>query len=318
MTDAVNPAMGALVVTGPTASGKSALALELASELGGEIISADSAQVYRGMDIGTAKPDADAVAAIAHHLIDIREPDDPYSASDFRTDAIRAVSDIASRGKVPVIAGGTMLYLKALRDGLAALPSADPAIRDEINHQASVDGWEKLHAELRQVDPASAARIKPSDSQRLQRALEVFRVSGVPLSRYHQQPQEACPFPLLEIAILPPDRDRLHKAMEERFHAMLAAGFVDEVRHLKQNPALHPELPAIRAVGYRQIWSYLEGDIDKQTMVEKALAATRQLAKRQYTWLRGWQGLHHLDFPDRSQSLKIIADSTILNFNHAN
>jgi len=303
---------GALVITGPTASGKSSLALELASRLGGEIVSADSAQVYRGMDIGTAKPDVETQARVRHHLIDIRNPEEPYSAADFREDAVRIVSDIHSRGALPIITGGTMLYLKALKEGLSALPPADQAVRDEISREAEIHGWPHLHDELRRVDPEAALRINPTDPQRLQRALEVFRVSGKPLSSYHAQTGEPCPFPLLEIAIMPPDRAPLHKAIEARFMQMLDLGFVGEVRKLKSNPQLHVGLPAIRAVGYRQIWSYLEGEVDEKTMIETGLAATRQLAKRQYTWLRGWRDLHTIEAPDLGQALKIAGNSTIL------
>ena len=303
---------GALVITGPTASGKSPLALELATRLGGEIISADSAQVYLGMDIGTAKPDADARARVKHHLIDIREPTDPYSAADFRADAVRVIRDIQSRGLLPIIAGGTMLYLKALKHGLAPLPPADKAVREAINREAEVHGWPYMHRQLHRVDPESAARIKPTDPQRLQRALEVFRVSGRPLSGYHRQSGEACPCPLLEIAILPPDRARLHSRIRDRFMRMLDLGLVEEVRQLQKNPGLHAGLPAVRAVGYRQVWSYLEGDMDEQTMIDMAVAATRQLAKRQLTWLRGWRDLNPLDSPDSARVLKIIGKSSIL------
>ena len=303
---------GALVITGPTASGKSSLALELASRLGGEIVSADSAQVYLGMDIGTAKPDAETQATVRHHLIDIRHPDEPYSAADFRDDALRVVTEIQSRDVLPIITGGTMLYLKALKEGLSALPPADQAVRDEISREAEIHGWLHLHEALSRVDPEAASRINPTDPQRLQRALEVYRISGKPLSSYHAQTGEPCPFPLLEIAIMPLDRAPLHKAIEERFRQMLDQGFVEEVRKLKNNPELHVGLPAVRAVGYRQIWSFLEGEVDEQTMIETGLAATRQLAKRQYTWLRGWQDLHVVESPDLGEALKIVGNSTIL------
>lgn len=303
---------GALVITGPTASGKSSLALELASRLGGEIVSADSAQVYRGMDIGTAKPDAETQSVVKHHLIDIRHPEEPYSAADFRSDALRVVAEIQSRDVLPIITGGTMLYLKALKEGLSALPPADQSVRDEILKEAEALGWPHLHEELQRVDPEAASRINPTDPQRLQRALEVYRISGKPLSSYHAQTGEPCPFPLLEIAIMPPDRGPLHKAIEERFMQMLDQGFVEEVRKLKSNPRVHEGLPAVKAVGYRQIWSYLEGKVDEQNMIETGLAATRQLAKRQYTWLRGWQDLHTMEGADLGEALKIVGNSTIL------
>ena len=303
---------GALVITGPTASGKSQLTLELARHLGAEIISADSAQVYRGMDIGSAKPDAATLAEVKHHLIDIRDPDDPYSAADFRKECIALVSRIQSEGKLPIISGGTMLYLKGLKEGLAELPAADPDIRAEILGEAEEHGWAHVHEELQRVDFESSKRIRPTDPQRLQRAIEVFRLTGVPLSRLHRQSVEACPFPLLEIAIIPDDRLALHQAIEARFRKMLKAGFVGEVQMLREKPGIHPHLPAIKAVGYRQIWSFLEGEIDEQTMIESALAATRQLAKRQHTWLRSWKNLNLLAVPNTQQALKIVTNSTIL------
>ena len=303
---------GAIVITGPTASGKTALALQLAAQMDVEIISADSAQVYRGMDIGTAKPDAATLAATPHHLIDIRNPEDPYSAANFRKDAMRLVNEIRERNRVPLIVGGTMLYLKALQDGLTDLPDADQAVRDEILFQAERDGWDAVHTELRSIDPESAARIKPGDKQRLQRALEVFRLTGKSLTDLHKNTQQACPFPLLFIAVVPPDRKILHARIEDRFMQMLASGFVAEVARLRSDKALHAELPAIKAVGYRQIWAHLGGEIDHQSMIDSAVAATRQLAKRQYTWLRSWSEVHSLDTSDASMALKIISSGTIL------
>ena len=304
---------GAVVITGPTASGKSSLALALAERLDTEIISADSAQVYVGMDIGTAKPDPVMRQAVTHHLIDVRDPADPYSAADFRADVEQLVPEVLARGRLPVIAGGTMLYLKALKEGLATLPAADADIRRDINRQADQEGWDSLHAELRKVDPPAAARIRPTDTQRLQRAVEVYRKTGVPLSVMQRRGSAPCPFPLVEIAIVPPDRSALHQAIEDRFHRMLAGGLVDEVRLLHARKDLNPELPAIRAVGYRQIWSFLAGEITHEEMVEKAIAATRQLAKRQYTWLRRWQDLRVLEEEDTDRALKILRDTTILN-----
>jgi len=303
---------GALVITGPTASGKSQLTLELARHLGAEIISADSAQVYRGMDIGSAKPDAATLEEVKHHLIDIRDPDDPYSAAEFRKDCIGLVSRMQGEGKLAIISGGTMLYLKGLKDGLAELPAADPDIRAEILWEAEEHGWAHVHEELARVDLESSKRIGPTDPQRLQRAIEVFRLTGVPLSRLHRQSVEACPFPLLEMAIIPGDRQALHQVIESRFREMLKAGFVGEVQMLREKPGVHALLPAVKAVGYRQIWSFLEGEIDEQTMVESALAATRQLAKRQYTWLRSWKNLNLLAAPNTQQALKMVTNSTIL------
>jgi tRNA dimethylallyltransferase len=303
---------GALVITGPTASGKSALALNIAREFSAEIVSADSAQVYRGMDIGTAKPDLATQAEVPHHLIDIRDPIDPYSAADFRSQAIQVVSDIQSRGRLPIITGGTMLYLKALKEGLADLPEGDEAVRLDITETANKEGWEVLHEELQRVDPVAAERIRPSDTQRLQRALEVFRLTGVPLTEHHLKSVVPCPFRLLEIAIVPSDRSELHRAITGRFDAMLEMGFVEEVSRLLENPELTPDLPALRAVGYRQIWRYLNGDVLFDEMRDTAIAATRQLAKRQFTWLRSWQDLHCLDQPNTARALKILTTSTIL------
>ena len=306
------PFGGALVIAGPTASGKSGLAFELANELEVEIISADSAQVYRGMDVGTAKPDAATQARIPHHLIDIRDPADPYSAASFRSDVVKLVPQILARGRLPLIVGGTMLYLKALKEGLAEMPEAAPEVREAILAEAAEVGWAVLHAELARIDPASAARIRPTDTQRLQRALEVFRVTGMSLTAFHAQQTVPCPFPLLELAIMPPDRAGLHRVIAERFEQMIAAGLVEEVARLKSDPALNPALPAMRAVGYRQVWAYLEGHYNHPTMVEKGIIATRQLAKRQYTWLRGWSDLQLLATPDKAEALKILRRGTIL------
>ena len=306
------PFGGALVIAGPTASGKSGLAFELANELEVEIISADSTQVYRGMDIGSAKPDAATQARIPHHLIDIRDPADPYSAAAFRSDVVKLVPQILARGRLPLIVGGTMLYLKALKEGLAEMPEAVPEVREAILAEAAEVGWAVLHAELARIDPASAARIRPTDTQRLQRALEVFRVTGMSLTAFHAQQIEPCPFPLLELAIMPPDRAGLHRVIAARFEQMIAAGLVEEVARLRSDPALNPALPAMRAVGYRQVWAYLEGQYDHPTMVEKGIIATRQLAKRQYTWLRGWSDLQLLATPDKAEALKMLRRGTIL------
>jgi len=310
--------LDALVITGPTASGKSELALKLAHILDGEIISADSAQVYRGMDIGTAKPSQAVRQRTPHHLVDIREPNQPYSAADFRTDALRIISEIKNRGKTPIVTGGTMLYLKTLKLGLAELPAASKATRKEIEFQAEQYGWAVLHEELKSIDPISAKRIKPNDVQRLQRAIEVFRLSGMPLSDHLLKEQKSCPVKLTEIAIFPEDRSDLHKKIEDRFQKMLAAGFIDEVRRLKLRADLNSSLPALKAVGYRQIWSYLSGDLDKQTMTSKVLASTRQLAKRQLTWLRGWNDMFFVSQPDEDQVVKILYDNKMLDNTETN
>ena len=305
--------LGALVITGPTACGKSALALELGSQIPVEIISLDSAQVYRGMDIGTAKPGAEIRQKLPHHLIDIRDPSVAYSVAEFRLDVITLVRQIDQRGKIAVIVGGSMLYLKALRDGIATLPRAEPSIRRDIEQIARQDGWEAVHAELAKVDPVAARRIKPTDTQRLQRALEIYRLTGRSMTALHQAGAEPCPFPLTEIAIIPDDRQALHATIKQRFETMLADGLVAEVKALHERQDLHPGLPAIKSVGYRQVWAYLSGEINHDTMVERAVAATRQLAKRQYTWLRGWQGMKVLPKPDLKQVLKTALATNILN-----
>jgi len=274
----------AVLLLGPTACGKSALAMALAERVGLEIVSVDSAQVYRGMDIGTAKPAAADRARVAHHLLDIREPDDPYSAADFVRDATRAIGEIRGRGRLPLGVGGTMLYARALRGGLSELPSADAGVRSRIDAQAREKGWPALHAKLREVDPATAARLPPNDSQRIQRALEVFELTGKPLS----QLQGTSPGPglhLLTIALLPEDRAGLHRRIERRFDDMLAVGLLDEVRRLMAR-GLDADLPSMRSVGYRQAWRHLSGETTLAQFRAEAIAATRQLAKRQITWLR--------------------------------
>lgn len=302
----------AIFLLGPTASGKTDLAQRLVSEsnLAIELISVDSAQVYRGLDIGTGK----SGNSLHHHLVDIRDPADPYSVADFREDALALMDDITARGKVPLLVGGTMLYFKALKEGLAKLPEANPAIRSEIEQIAKNKGWEAVHRQLIEVDPASAARIRPGDPQRLQRALEVYQLTGVPMSFFHQMETEPCPYQLIELGLMPSDRAVLHERIEIRFRQMLAEGLVEEVRALYERGDLDPRLPAIRSVGYRQIWGYLEGEIAYDEMIEKALAATRQLAKRQITWMRGWMVLEILPclpYPDYTRVLKSIEPAFI-------
>jgi len=277
-----------LCLAGPTASGKTAAALAIAEALEAtrpvEIVSVDSALVYRGMDIGTAKPSAAERARVPHHLIDILEPSEAYSAARFVADARRLIAEIDARGRTALLVGGTMLYFKALFDGLDAMPAADPAIRDELNRRAAREGWPALHAELAVVDPAAAARIAPADSQRIQRALEVYRISGTPLSAQQTRVAVAAHAPL--IALEPHDRRWLHERIAARFAAMLDAGLVDEVRALRARGDLNAELPSMRSVGYRQVWAALD-DGRLPTLLETGSAATRQLAKRQLTWLRG-------------------------------
>lgn len=283
-TDAL-PAIVALA--GPTASGKSAAALVLAEALDAEIVSVDSALVYRGMDIGTAKPSAAERARVPHHLVDIRDPAESYSAAEFAADAQRLVREIRARGRRVVFAGGTMLYFKALFEGLAALPPADEAVRAAIEAEAAVAGWPALHARLAAVDPPTAARLAPNDAQRIQRALEVFRLTGLPLSRLHQEPARGDGLrPDRFLSLEPAVRAWLHERIARRFDAMLEAGLLDEVRRLRARGDLHAGLPSMRAVGYRQAWEALEGRYPLASLRERGIAATRQLAKRQLTWLR--------------------------------
>jgi tRNA dimethylallyltransferase len=289
MTTAALPALVALA--GPTASGKSAAALELAARLDAEIVSVDSALVYRGMDIGTAKPTADERARIRHHLIDIRDPAQSYSAAEFAADATRLHGEIRARGRRVVLVGGTMLYFKALFEGLAAMPAADAQLRADIEAEAAAQGWPALHAQLAAVDPETAARLAPNDAQRIQRALEVFRAGGTPLSQLHRQDSGTPTLrPDLFVSLEPTDRAWLHRRIAERFGAMLAAGFLDEVRRLRARGDLHPGLPSMRCVGYRQAWEALAGEGPLDSVRERGIAATRQLAKRQLTWLRAMPG----------------------------
>jgi len=280
----------AFALLGPTASGKSALAYRLAEKHPIEIVSVDSAQVYCDMDIGTAKPTPAERARVPHHLIDLVDPDARYSAGHFRHDAIRAVTDILGRKKVPLLVGGTMLYYRALVGGLDTLPKADPALRAEINAEAQKRGWPALHADLTNVDPEAGKRIMPNDAQRIQRALEVYRLTGEPISALQRGESEPLGFAIKGYALIP-DRAALHENIQKRFDAMLRAGLVDEVRALKQRFALNAELPSMRAVGYRQVWAFLDNQITEASMRDQAIAATRQLAKRQMTWLRSLPGL---------------------------
>jgi tRNA dimethylallyltransferase len=277
-----------VLLMGPTAAGKSAVALALAERFDGEIVSVDSAQVFRGMDIGTAKPEAATRARVPHHLIDIVDPTAGYSAARFAADASASIAAIRARGRVPIVAGGTMLYFKALTDGLSSLPQAHPAVRAALDARAAREGWPALHAELARVDPATAARLAPNDSQRIQRALEVHAIAGVPLSLLQGQrnAEQALAGPVLRVALIPADRATLHAEIARRFDAMLAAGLVDELAALRERYRLDPTMPSMRCVGYRQAWAYLEGAIDRPTLRARGVAATRQLAKRQFTWLR--------------------------------
>lgn len=315
-----------IFLMGPTAAGKTDLALELARVLPCDLISVDSALIYRGMDIGTAKPERAILDEFPHALIDIRDPAESYSAAEFRADALAAMAESAARGRIPLLVGGTMLYYKALLEGLADMPSADPAIRAELEARALTEGWEALHRELAAVDPQSAARIHPNDPQRLTRALEVYRVSGLSMTE-HRRRQAAgnpdagtsgagqLPYTVAQLAIAPAQRQILHERIAQRFRAMLEQGFVREVEALRSRSDLHAGLPSIRAVGYRQVWGYLDGELSRDEMVERGIIATRQLAKRQFTWLRGWDGLHWLDSlacDNLSRALKYLQSVSIL------
>lgn len=280
---------------GPTASGKTALAMALRQTLPVELISVDSALVYRGMDIGTAKPTAEENALAPHRLLDIRDPAEVYSAAEFRRDALAEMAEITQKGRIPLLVGGTMLYYKALLEGLSPLPPADPEVRQRIEQMAAEKGWEALHSQLCEVDPIAANRIHPNDPQRLSRALEVFFISGKTLTELTKTSGEALPYDVIQFAIAPLQRELIHQRIEQRFHQMLAAGFEAEVRALFARGDLHTDMPSIRCVGYRQMWSYLAGEIDYDEMVYRGICATRQLAKRQITWLRGWKDVHWLD-----------------------
>lgn len=278
----------AIFLMGPTASGKTGLAVELSQRLPLGFISVDSALVFKDMDIGTAKPDSETLQRAPHALIDIIPPTDTYSAAQFRSDALKHMDAMTARGQIPMLVGGTMLYFKALLEGLSALPEADAEIRRQIGAEAENVGWPAMHAQLNEVDPATAARLKPSDAQRIERALEVYRITGQAMSVLHQQSQgQALPYHVLPLALLPSDRAVLHQRIEKRFDTMLALGFMNEVKALLANyPALHPDLPAMRCVGYRQALAHLAGEYDFSEFRDRSIFATRQLAKRQMTWLR--------------------------------
>ena len=308
------PLPPAIFIMGPTASGKTALACALYDELPCELISVDSALVYKDMNIGTAKPTAQELAQYPHHLIDIRDPSEPYSAADFREDVLRVMADVTARGNIPVLVGGTMLYFKFLLEGAADLPEADETVRKQIEEEALEKGWPAIHEQLAQVDPESAARLNPNDPQRVQRALEVYRVTGKTLTElWAQQQQKSIPYQVVQFAICPKERKTLHERIEQRFEQMLKDGLVDEVRALYQRDDLHENLPAIRAVGYRQVWEYLDGQLSYDDMIFKGVVATRQLAKRQVTWLRSWENLHWLESEDPKlvESALVILKSEI-------
>ena len=285
-----------VLLMGPTASGKSGLALAIAERLPVEIVSVDSAQVYRGMDIGTAKPSREIQARVPHHLVDLVDPAEAYSAARFCADAIAAIAAIRRRGRIPLLVGGTMLYFRALQDGLSDLPGADAALRARLAAEAARAGWPALHARLGRLDPESAARLHPNDAQRIQRALELVELGGAPVARL--QAARSAPGlsgPVVKLALVPAERRELHERIRRRFGEMMDAGFLDEVRALRARGDLAPDLPSMRAVGYRQLWAHLDGACDLPTAVERAIAATRQLAKRQLTWLRAERGVTALE-----------------------
>ncbi|MEC8082392.1 MAG: tRNA (adenosine(37)-N6)-dimethylallyltransferase MiaA [Pseudomonadota bacterium] len=300
---------------GPTASGKTGLAVELASQHGYEIISVDSALVYKGMDIGTAKPDAETLAQAPHRLIDIIDPSESYSAADFMADACREIDDIVAHGKTPLLVGGTMMYFNALQKGLAPMPAADPAIRAEFEQHAAEFGLASLHDQLKQIDPVAAERINPNDPQRLQRALEVFRLTGKTMTQlWAEQEAQELPFDMINLAVMPQDRATLHQRIEQRFDIMMEQGFLAEVEALYQRGDLTIEMPSIRCVGYRQLWQYLEGEDSLEDAIFKGIVATRQLAKRQHTWLRGWDNLVIFDSLQKDllgQTLKYLQSEII-------
>ena len=311
MSNGINSALPVIAIMGPTASGKTGLALDIAAKVDSEVISVDSALVYKGMDIGTAKPSQDEQAGVVHHLIDIIDPAESYSVSQFVNDTNALIGDILSRGKVPILAGGTMMYFNALINGISPLPKSDEKIRDEITQQAQRLGWSKLHDELRGVDPISGERIHPNDPQRITRALEVYRSTGKTLTHWQQQEGEKCPYNIAQFAIAPADRAVLHERIATRFDLMLEQGFENEVVKLYERSDLHEDLPSIRSVGYRQMWQYLDGQLSYAEMRERGIIATRQLAKRQLTWLRGWEQVTWLDTFANDNLTKITAKVTL-------
>lgn len=299
----------AIFLMGPTASGKTDLAIALRQTLPVEVISVDSALIYKGMDIGTAKPSQAELALAPHRLIDILDPAESYSAMNFRADALKEMADITASGRIPLLVGGTMLYYKALIEGLSPLPSADPTIRAEIEQRAEQQGWAALHQELLKIDPVAGTRINPNDSQRINRALEVFYITGKTMTELTAEQGESLPYDVLQFAIAPQERAVLHERIEQRFHKMIALGFEEEVKKLYERPDLHIDLPSIRCVGYRQMWEYLQGDISLDEAIFKGICATRQLAKRQITWLRSWQSeLTWLDSLAPEQAKAIVLD----------
>ncbi|CAH0524469.1 tRNA (adenosine(37)-N6)-dimethylallyltransferase MiaA [Vibrio hippocampi] len=298
-----------IFLMGPTASGKTELAIRLRQQFPVEIISVDSALIYKGMDIGTAKPDAEELRLAPHRLIDILDPAESYSAADFRRDALAEIAKIHAEGKIPLLVGGTMMYFKALLQGLSPLPAADPTIRAQIEAEVAEKGWQALHDELSAIDPVSAKRIHPNDPQRLSRAIEVYRISGKSLTELTETKGEPLPFRVKQFAVAPEDRSVLHKRIEARFEKMVQSGFEEEVRALYAREDLHLDLPSIRCVGYRQMWEYLDGQGTLEDAIYRGICATRQLAKRQITWLRSWDDLVWLDSEHIENSTKTLSQA---------
>lgn len=296
----------AIFLMGPTASGKTDLAMQLCQQLPCEVISVDSALIYQGMDIGTAKPSQEELRQCPHRLVDILDPKETYSVANFRRDAIQAMNEISAKGKIPLLVGGTMMYFKSLIDGLSPLPQSDEQIRKDIMLEVESLGWEAMHSKLADIDPVSAQRIHPNDPQRLLRALEVYQISGKSMTELTAIKSEPLPFRVKEFAIVPPDRAILHQRIETRFKNMLMNGFQDEVQQLKARGDLHLDMPSMRCVGYRQMWQYLDGEFGQQELSFRGVAATRQLAKRQLTWLRGWKNLQFLDGNEKHNLTTLI------------
>lgn len=306
----------AVCLMGPTASGKTDLAVELVANLPFDIISVDSVMVYRGMDIGSAKPDAETLARAPHRLIDILDPAEAYSAAMFRHDALHEMASIVDLGRIPLLVGGTMLYYRALLGGLSSLPSADPELRARLEAEAKISGWEAMHQRLVQVDPTAADRIHPNDPQRIQRALEVYELTGTPLSELQERemPVQSLPYRIIKLAVAPSDRGVLHERITRRFELMLEQGLVSEVEALRERGDLEPSLPSLRAVGYRQVWEYLHGAMGYTEMVERGIIATRQLAKRQFTWLRAESDITLFDSLDPrtgEKALKLLETAIV-------
>lgn len=297
-----------ICIAGPTAAGKSASVLTLAEHLPIEIINVDSATIYRGMDIGTAKPSKEEQALVPQHLLDIKDPLESYSAADFYQDTLKLIKDIQARGRIPILAGGTMMYYKTLREGLHDLPSANPMLREQLEQEAAQIGWPAMHAKLQALDPVTAARLAPNDSQRIQRALEVISLTGKPLSvLFAEQKTVTSPYEFITISLEPENRADLHARIAERFLQMIDKGFVEEVRTLYRRGDLHTDLPSIRCVGYRQLWSHISGEVDLDTAIEQGIAATRQLAKRQITWLRSQANRIIIDCFSQNVPIQVLA-----------